>query len=193
MRWPAATAVRCSLRAAAALAGAFLAAACTAGTGSPASGSHPATQRPVAAPADGCLQAGGDEPFPGGKIVLGVISLGPDLLQPTVRVHEGWWLYWQKHGLWLRAGHQTVTITVPKAWRNRAAITWGANVGIVSTLRFPSCPSGPGTLAGPGRWGGYAGGFYLRSSYACVPLVVAVERRSAVIRVSVGRRCRTVP
>jgi hypothetical protein len=125
--------------------------------------------------------------------VLGVISLGPDFLQPTVRVHEGRWLYWQKHRLWLRAGHQRVTITVPKAWRNRAAITWGANVGIASTIRFPGCPAGPGTLAGPGRGAVYPGGFYLRSNYACVPLVLAVERRSAVIRVSVGRRCRTAP
>ena len=193
MRLATATAIARWLRPAAALAAAVVVAACTAGTGSSATASHPATQRPVAAPAAGCVEPGGHDPFPGGDIVLGVISLGPDFLQPTVPVHEGRWLHWQKHGLWLRAGHQTVTITVPKAWRNRAAITWGANAGIVSTLRFPGCPAGPGTLAGPGRWGGYAGGFYLRSSYACVPLVVAVGRRSAVIRVSVGRRCRTVP
>jgi hypothetical protein len=80
---------------------------------------------------------------PDGKIVLGVISLGRDFLQPTVPVHQGWWRYWQKHGLFIWAGHQTVTITVPKAWRNRAAIIWGVNVGIVSTLRLP------GTLCRP--------------------------------------------
>jgi len=32
-------------------------------------------------------------------------------------------------------------------------------------------------------------GFYLRSRSACVPLVVGVGRRSAVVRVGVGRRC----
>ncbi len=188
-----ATAIRRWPRPATALAGAVLVAACTASTGSSANGSRPATQPPVAAHAAGCQLPGGDDPFPGGKIVLGVISLGPDFLQPTVPVHQGWWRYWQKHGLWIRAGHQTVTITVPKAWQNRAAITWGANVGIVSTLRFPGCPASPGTPAGPGTGAEYPGGFYLRSNSACVPLAFAVGRRSAVIRVSVGRRCGTVP
>lgn len=193
MHLPAATAICPWLRPAAALAGAVLVAACTASTGSSATGSQPPTQRPVVTPAEGCQLPVGNEPsFPGGKIVLGVISLGPDFLQPTVPVHQGLWRYWQKHGLWIRAGHQTVTITVPKAWQNRVAITWGANVGIVSTLRFPGCPASLGTPAGPGTGAGYPGGFYLRSRSACVPLVFAVGRRSAVIRVSVGRRCGTV-
>ncbi|HEV2374788.1 MAG TPA: hypothetical protein VGS19_21820 [Streptosporangiaceae bacterium] len=174
------------LRRATALAGAVLVAACTASTGTPATGSHPATQQPVAAPAEGCRLPVGNAPSPGGKIVLGVISL-PNALWPTVPVHQGRWRYWQKHGLEIRSGHQTVTITVPTAWRNQAAITWGVNVGIVSTLRLPGCSAAPGT------WNGYAGGFYLRSSSACVPLVFAVGRRTAVVRVGVGRRCGPVP
>jgi hypothetical protein len=178
------------LRRATALAGAVLVAACTASSGTtPATRSHPVTQPLVAAPAGGCRSLAGNEPSPGGKIVLGVISLGPDFLQPTVPVHQGWWRYWQKHGLEILDGHQTVTITVPSAWRNRAAITWGANVGIVSTLRLPGTLLTPGCPAGPLTWNGYAGGFYLRSSSACVPLVFAVGRRSAVVRVGVGRRC----
>jgi hypothetical protein len=135
----------------------------------------------------------GNEPsYPGGKIVLGVISLGRDFLQPTVRVHQGSWRYWQKHALWIWPGHQAVTITVSKAWRTRAAITWGVNLGIVSTLRLPGALLTPGCPAGPGTWDAYAGGFYLRSRSACVPLVFAVGRRSAVVRVGVGRRCGTV-
>jgi hypothetical protein len=105
---------------------------------------------------------------------------------PTAHVHQGWWRYWQKDPLWIRAGRQMVTITVPAAWRSRAAITWGVNVGIVSTLRLPGCLSAPGT------WNGYAGGFYLRSASACVPLAIGVGRRTAMVRVGVGRRC-TVP
>jgi hypothetical protein len=187
MRLPPATAICGWLVRATALAGAVLVAACTASTGTSATGSHPATQPPVAVPAGGCQLPVGSEPSPGGKIVLGVISLGPDFLQPAVPVHQRWWRYWQKHGLWIRAGHQVVTVAVPRAWRNRAAITWGVNVGIARTLRLPGCPAGPGT------WNAYAGGFYLRSSSACVPLVLAVGRRSAVVRVGVGRRCGTVP
>jgi len=118
-------------------------------------------------------------------LALGVISIA-DEPWPTASVHQGWWRYWQKDALWIRAGHQPVTITVPNAWRTKAAITWGVNVGIVSALRLPGCPSAPGT------WNGYAGGFYLRSRSACVPLVLGVGRRSAVVRVGVGRRCGSV-
>jgi hypothetical protein len=176
-----------------ALVGAVLVAACTASSGTPATGSHPATQPPVAPAADGCQLPVGNQPSPPGKIVLGVISLGPEFLQPTVPVHQGWWRYWQKHALWILDGHQTVTITVPTAWQNRAAITWGVNVGIVSTLRLPGTLLTPGCPVGPLKWNGYAGGFYLRSSSACVPLVFAVGRRSAVVRVGVGRSCSPVP
>ena len=175
------------LRRATALAGAALVVACTASTGTLATGSHRATQQPVAAAYACGLAVGRESGPPPGGIVLGVISLGPDFLQSAVPVHQGWWRYWQKHGLAIQSGHQTVMISVPKAWRDRAAITWGLNVGIVSTLRLPGCPAAPGT------WNGYAGGFYLRSSSACVPLVLAVGRRSAVVRVGVGRRCGPVP
>jgi hypothetical protein len=181
------------LRRATALAGAVLVVACTASTGTPATGSHPAAQRPVAASADGCRLPGDNAPSPDGKIVLGVISLGRDFLQPAVAVHQGWWRYWQKHGLWILDGHQRVTITVPEAWRSRAAITWGVNVGIASTLRLPGTLLTPGCPAGPLTWNSYAGGFYLRSRSACVPLVLAVGRRSAVVRVGVGRRCGPAP
>ena len=191
MHMPAAAAICGRLRPATALAGAVLVAACTASTGTSATGSHPATQPPVAAPADGCQLPVGNDPSPDGKIVLGVISLGPAFLQPTVPVHQGWWRYWQKHGLWIWTGHQAVTITVPKAWRNRAAITWGENVGIVSTLRLPGTLLSSGCTAGPLTWNGYPGGFYLRSRSACVPLVFGLGRRSAVVRVGVGRRCGT--
>ena len=190
MHLPKATTIGRGLRRAAGLAGAVLLAACTVSTGSSATGSHPATQLPVAAAAE-CRPPAANAPAPDGKIVLGVISLHPEL-QPTVRVHQGWWRYWQKYGLEILDGHRAVTITVPIAWRSRAAITWGANAGIVSTLRLPGTLLTPGCPAGRLTWNGYAGGFYLRSPSACVPLVFAVGQRSAVVHIGVGRRCGTV-
>jgi hypothetical protein len=183
-RWP---------RRATALAGAVLVVACAASSCTPGTGSQPATQPAVVASTDGCRLPGGNAPSPDGKIVLGVISLGRDFLQWTVPVHQGWWRYWQKRGLEILDGHQTVTITVPEAWRSRAAITWGVNAGIASTLRLPGTLLTPGCPAGSLTWNSYAGGFYLRSRSACVPLLLAVGRRSAVVRVGVGRRCGPVP
>jgi hypothetical protein len=151
------------LRAASLLASAVLVAACTASTGTPVAGSPSVARQAAASSADPCSLPVANEAEPtAGRIVLGVISITPGAaVQPAVRVDRGWWRYWQKTGLEIRAGSQAVTVTVPKAWRTRAAITWGVNVGIVSTLRLPGCRAAPGT------WNAYAGGFYLRSSSAC--------------------------
>src|SRR5215468_12780328 len=101
-RWPHRAAV---------LAGAVLVVVCAAsGCTAAGTGSHPATH--TAAKAGRCPPVR-SEPAPGGKAVLGVISLGRDFLQPTVPVHQGSWRYWEKHGLYLLDGRQTVTITVP--------------------------------------------------------------------------------
>jgi hypothetical protein len=180
------------LHAAAALAGAALVAACTGNSGFSATGSHSTTEPAAAANAKGCRSPAGIQAAPNGPIVLGVISIG-DAPWPAVPVHQGQWRYWQKDGLKILDGHQTVTITLPRPWRNRAAITWGVNSGIVSTLRLPGTLLTPGCPAGPLQWNNYAGGFYLRSSSACVPLVFRVGDRSAVVRVGVGRRCGPVP
>ena len=149
---PTAAALRGRLRPLAALAGAALVTACTASTGSYLmTGSHSATAQDVAQ-GYACALASFREPArPRGTFALSVISIA-DERWPTASVHQGRWRYWQKDALWIRAGHQPVTITVPNAWRTQAAITWGVNVGIVSALRLPGCPSAPGT------WNGYAGG-----------------------------------
>lgn len=173
------------LRSVTPLASAVLTAACTATSGAPVAGSPSLTPQVAAPSADPCSLSVGDPPGPtGGRIVLGIISIAPGAdLQPAVRVDQGWWRYWQKTGLEIRAGTQAVTISVPTTWRTRVAITWGVNVGIVSTLRLPGCQTAPGS------WNAYAGGFYLRSSSACVPLIFDVGHRSAVVRIGVGRRC----
>jgi len=124
----------------------------------------------------------------GYRLVLGVMSVPPAYMpQGAVRVDGfGRWTYWRKTGMVVRGGNFTVVVTVPKAWRSRAAITWG-NGGspIVSSLRFTGC----GNDASTNQWSAYAGGFYLRSRVACVPLVFRLGDRSVTVRFGIGTRC----
>jgi hypothetical protein len=77
-----------------------------------------------------------------------------------------------------------VLITVPLAWRHRAAIGWGNNIGGVSSLRLVSCPR----QLGP--WNAYAGGFYLPSASGCVPLVFTVGHQTETLSFAIGNgRC----
>jgi len=117
------------------------------------------------------------------RLVLGVVSAPPTYLQQVIPTHRHPWAYWYKSGLVVRAGSESVTVSVPRAWRSRVAITWGNNTGIVHTLRIAGCGSDPSV------GNAYAGGFYLRSSSACVPLIFGVGKRSATVRFGVGRTC----
>jgi hypothetical protein len=98
--------------------------------------------------------------------------------------------FWLKAGLLVRR-HGTplgpapraikpVEITVPREWRNRAAIGWG-DAGVSSTVRITGCRSTT-------PWVVFTGGYYVRSA-ACVPLIVRIGDRSRRIRVAVGRPC----
>jgi hypothetical protein len=120
----------------------------------------------------------------GYRVVLGVVSVPPAFLEQIVSSGNRQWPYWRKAGLVVRAGAPPVTVSVPRAWRTRAAITWGNSTGIVHVVRVASCP------AARSAWNAYAGGFYLRSRSACVPLRVTVAGRSAIVRFGLGRRCR---
>src|SRR6266571_2692448 len=100
--------------------------------------------------------------------VLGVVSAPPAYLPQVIPTRMKRWAYWRKAGLVVRAGNTSIGVSVPKAWRNRVAITWGNGTGIVSSLRIAACPSPPHV------WNAYAGGFYLRSRSACVPLTFRV-------------------
>jgi hypothetical protein len=119
----------------------------------------------------------------GYRVVLGVVSVPPARLIQIVPTHDRPWAYWRKAGLVVRAGSPRVTVSVPVAWRSRAAITWGNSTGTGSALRIASCP-GPKTV-----WNAYAGGFYLRARSACVPLRISVGGRSRVVRFGLGRAC----
>lgn len=118
----------------------------------------------------------------GYRVVLGVISVPPAYLSQVVATHRQPWRYWRKAGLVIRTGNPSVVVSVPKPWRSRAAITWGSS-GTVSVLRVEGCPPSP---AG---WRAYAGGFYLRSRSACVPLVFRLGQRATTVRFGIGRRC----
>jgi hypothetical protein len=115
--------------------------------------------------------------------LLGVLSVPPAYIPQVVRnPGGGQWPYMEKAGLVVRANRLPVTVSVPQAWRTRAAITWG-NGKPVGTIRFSPCPSPPNV------WNAYAGGFFLSSRGACVPLVFQVGQRSQVVRFGIDRRC----
>jgi hypothetical protein len=119
----------------------------------------------------------------GYRVVLGVVSVPPAHLRQVVPTDTRPWRYWRKAGLVVHAGKTGVSVSVPKEWRSRAAITWGNQTGIVSSLRILGCP------APPNVWNAYAGGFYLRARSACVPLVFRVGNRTRVVRFGIGRTC----
>jgi hypothetical protein len=132
----------------------------------------------------------GTAPAPGQvgvQTALGVIAVAAPAYDPHPAVpvqSAGRWTYWMKGGVGVRLGTYTITVTVAKAWRSRAAISWGTGP-IVSSLRFSGCSTAPQVR----RWNAYVGGFYLRAPSACVPLVFSVGQRSTTVRFGIGRRC----
>jgi hypothetical protein len=119
----------------------------------------------------------------GYRLVLGSLSVPPAYLRQVVLTHDRPWAYWRKGGLVVRARAAAVTVTVPRAWRGRAAMTWGNRGGPVSSLRIASC-AGPTTVGHA-----YTGGFYLRARAACVPILFMVGARRATVHFGLGRRC----
>jgi hypothetical protein len=124
-------------------------------------------------------------PFADGyRRVLGVISAPPAYIAQVVRNSPGGrWPYWEKAGLVVRAGRSPVTVSVPQAWRTRAAITWGNAKPAVNSLRISACPSPPNV------WNAYAGGFFMRAHGACIPLIFQVGHRRKLVRFGIDRRC----
>jgi hypothetical protein len=117
------------------------------------------------------------------RLVLGAVSVPAYLVRayPTL---ETPWRYFAKHGMVVKSG-TSVTITVPLAWRNRVGISWGNNVHrVFHTIRIAACSRIPK------RGYAYAGGFFLSSSSACVPLVFIVGSREQKVWFGIGRRCR---
>lgn len=127
---------------------------------------------------------GGYKPKDRYRLVLGVVSVPPAYREQIIRNGTDPWLYFFKAGLIIRASGQSVVVTVPKAWRDRAAIAWGyGGKGVFSSLRFKGCK------ALPTQGFAYSGGFYLRPRGACLPLTFRVGRRSETVGFGLGRRC----
>ncbi len=123
-------------------------------------------------------------PVAGGyRRVLGVISVPPAYIPQVVHTPGERWPYGEKAGLAVRANRAPVIVSVPQAWRARAAITWGNGNPAVSSLKIAACPLPPDT------WNAYAGGFSLRSRGVCVPIIFQVGQRRALVRFGIGRRC----
>ena len=116
------------------------------------------------------------------RSLLGAVAVAPAYISQVVRQREGSW-YFAKAGLVVRAGGGPLRVSVPLAWRKRAAITWGGNTGITNSLRIARCGSDSN------RGNAYAGGFYLRSRSACLPLIFRAGSRSTTVRFGLGRRC----
>jgi hypothetical protein len=143
---------------------------------------------PSGAPGPTCgsiIVPGGQFTWRPQRVVLGVVSAPPAYIPQTVSSGESRWRYWSKSGIVVRANSRPILVSVPAAWRKRAAISWGDGP-IASALLFPSCPPSSSL----GDWNPYSGGFYLRSRAACVPLVFRVGERTATVRFGVGKRCR---
>jgi hypothetical protein len=118
------------------------------------------------------------------RTILDAVSVPPAYMQQVVPTGDKPWSHWRKQGVVVRATAPMITITVPKAWRTRAAIAWGyGGTGIHSSLRFTGCGSDPAV------GNAYSGGFYLRAPSACVPLIFRVGGRTTTVRFGVGRRC----
>ena len=118
------------------------------------------------------------------RLVLDAISVPPAFVPQVSSSGETPWRYFSKWGMVVRSDGRSVTVTVPVRWRDRVAISWGdGGHGVFQRLRFAGC--GHGESVGDA----YAGGFFLRSRSACVPLTFRVENRAATIRFGIGRRC----
>jgi hypothetical protein len=77
---------------------------------------------------------------PRGRLVLGVLAVPSAHLEDAAPTGTRPWAYFAKYGIAIRAGSPAVLITVPEAWRRRAAIGWGNHADGVSALRRLSCP-----------------------------------------------------
>jgi hypothetical protein len=124
-------------------------------------------------------------PVYGARLVLGVVSAPAGYHRQIVQTRNPAWPYKRKAGL-VVTGRAPVSVSVPKAWRSRVAISWGNRPGFYSSLRIAGCPP----LFGVPKGRAYAGGFRLKSRSACFPLIFRVAKRSATVRFGLGRACR---
>jgi hypothetical protein len=130
---------------------------------------------------------GSNKPHDQYRLVLASVSVPPaHASQGAFPSGMTAWPFFRKSGMVIPATGVAVTITVPPAWRQRLAISWGnAQSRVFSSIRLAGCS---GSDAKRGR--AFAGGFFLRSRSACVPLVFRVGSRRETVWFGIARRCR---
>jgi hypothetical protein len=121
------------------------------------------------------------------RLVLGTAYV-PVSLQRAVPV-SGFrrWRYWIKQGVAVLEGAgPPVEISLPPSWNSKVRLTWGNARPRGTTIVFSRCEfSHPRAQT----WLAYAGGFYIDSPRACVPLRIRVGSATASVTVGIGRRC----
>jgi hypothetical protein len=128
-----------------------------------------------------------EEKTPGLRLVLGsvVVPVGSTHKAIPVLAHQRW-RYWMKAGVDVRAGAgPPVTISLRQSWVKKARVTWGNGLPRGTTVEFARCAA----LSKSQPWNGYAGGFYISTRSACVPLQIRVGRATAAVTIAIGRRC----
>lgn len=118
------------------------------------------------------------------RTVLDAVS-APGVLLHAYRSGPPAWPLFAKSGMVVRGRPgAAVTVTVPPAWRDRLAISWGnGGHGVFHTIRFPRCGGDPSVGAA------WAGGFFVKRTPLCAPLRFTVGGRSATLRFGIARRC----
>lgn len=123
----------------------------------------------------------------GGRLVLGRAFVPVRLAHQAIRVPtQQRWRYWMKAGVVLRAGAgPPVEISLGRSWTNKARVMWGNGLPDGTIVQFARC----GAVSKSHPWNAYAGGFYITTPSACVPLHITVGRATASVTVAIGRRC----
>jgi hypothetical protein len=165
----------------------FAAALALAGCSGPSSAGEPQPGSTAVLRSVGCSQAIEQIGAPGPPLLFGVVAVPPARLTQAVHTGTNPWQYYRKYGLTIRADSPAVQVTVARTSRRTAAISWGSNLGAVSSLRILSCPAQTGLQP----WNAYPGGFYLHAATGCVALIFQVGRRALTLRFAIGRSCGT--
>ncbi len=128
---------------------------------------------------------GSSDPRYRARLVLDAVSAPPATIPQSSPTESRPWTHFSKWGLVVRGGRgDDVSVTVPRAWRSRVAISWGnGQHGVFHTLRFPRCGDDSA------RGNAYAGGFFLRRAADCIPLRVRVGGRTSLVWFGIVRRC----
>ena len=118
------------------------------------------------------------------RLVLDRIWLPRRTVQ-LARAAPGWDRF-AKVGLVVRAG-APIVLEVPPRWRGVYSLEYAPKH--VQTVTDGSTRLSVRACAGAlGRWSAYAGGYVVKRP-TCVPLIVHADRRSARVRIAIGRGC----